>query len=87
MKRHLPTILLLASLPAGLIGYALGVTLLRVLMPSQANGILMLFVPLLAGGLCMVPFLIPFIDRRAKADLAAHRAREAAATDEARPQS
>jgi hypothetical protein len=39
-----------------------------------------LFVPLFAAGLVMVPFLIPFIDRKAKADLAAYRATQPTAT-------
>jgi hypothetical protein len=45
----------------------------------------LLFVPLLIGGLCMLPFLIPFVDRKAKQDLAAHRASQAASDPEAKP--
>jgi hypothetical protein len=71
--RYLPNILLVLSLPAGLFGYALGVFLVRTLAPSLANSIVVLFVSLFVAGLCMVPFLIPFIDRKAKQDLAAHR--------------
>ena len=41
--------------------------------------LLFIFVPLLVAGLCMVPFLIPFVDRMAKRDLEAHRAATAAA--------
>ena len=41
--------------------------------------LLLIFVPLFVAGLCMVPFLIPFIDRIAKRDLEAHRAATAAA--------
>ena len=37
--------------------------------------------PLLIGGLCMLPFLIPFFDRKAKQDLAAYRASQASAAD------
>ena len=72
--RYLPNILLVLSLPAGLLGYALGVFLVRTLAPSLANSIVVLFVALFVAGLCMVPFVIPFIDRKAKQDLAAYRA-------------
>ena len=41
--------------------------------------LLLIFVPLLVAGLCMVPCLIPFVDRMAKRDLEAHRATTAAA--------
>jgi hypothetical protein len=40
-----------------------------------------LFVPLFVAGLCMLPFLVPFIDRKAKQDLAAHARSQAGATD------
>lgn len=36
------------------------------------------FVPLFFAGLCMVPFIAPLLDRQAKRDLEAHRARSAA---------
>lgn len=85
MRRHLPVVLAVASLPAGLAGYFAGAWLLRALAPGLADGILMLFVPLLVAGLCMVPFLVPFIDRRAKADLEAIRARREA-EEASRPQ-
>ena len=78
MRRHLPVILAVASLPVGLAGYLAGGWLLRVLAPSLADGVLMIFVPLLVAGLCMAPLLVPFIDRRAKADLAEIQARRAA---------
>ena len=78
MRRQLPVILAIVSLPAGLAGYLAGGWLLRALAPSLADGILMIFLPLLAAGLCMAPFLVPIIDRRAKADLAAIQARRAA---------
>ena len=81
MKRHLPTILAIASLPAGLLGYALGVFLMRTFLPGASDGVLIVFVPLFVAGLCMVPFLIPFLDRKAKADLAAYRASQAADAD------
>jgi hypothetical protein len=89
MRRHLPVILAVLSLPAGLAGYLGGAWLLRLAAPSLAEGVLMIFVPLLVAGLVMAPFLVPFIDRRAKADLAeiqAHRAAdEAAEASGARP--
>ncbi len=72
--RHLPTVLAVLSLPAGLVGYTIGVAVMSALpLPEDARGILTLFVPLLLAGLCMMPFLIPFLDRKAKQDLAAHR--------------
>jgi hypothetical protein len=43
-------------------------------LPPDARSLVVLFVPLFAAGLVMMPFLIPFIDRKAKADLAAYRA-------------
>ncbi len=46
-------------------------------MPS-GGGILTIFVPLLVAGLFMIPFIAPWLDRRAKADLAAIRAARAA---------
>ena len=49
-------------------------------LPNDARSFVILFVPLLVAGLLMVPFLIPFIDRKAKADLAAYRATQATPT-------
>jgi hypothetical protein len=80
--RFLPNILLVLSLPAGLLGYAVGVFLVRTLAPSLANSIVVLFVALLIAGLFMVPFVIPFIDRKAKQDLAAYRNRQGAGEDD-----
>jgi hypothetical protein len=72
--RHLPAILAVLALPAGLVGYTIGVAVMSALpLPGDAKGILTLFVPLFIAGLCMMPFLIPFLDRKAKQDLAAHR--------------
>jgi uncharacterized RDD family membrane protein YckC len=74
LVRFLPTLLLLASFPAGIVGYTLGAAVMSALpIPTVAEVALMLFVPLLVGGLFMVPFLIPFFDRKAKQDLEAHR--------------
>ncbi len=72
--RYLSTILLVLSLPAGMVGYAVGVTIMSALpLPEQVRGILMLFGSLLIGGLFMLPFLVPFLDRKARQDLASHR--------------
>lgn len=79
--RSLPTILLVLSLPAGAIGYLLGVRLLEAVLPAAAQG-LVPFVALFIAGLVMLPFLIPFVDRKAKQDLAAHR-RATATPDDA----
>jgi hypothetical protein len=80
--RHLPTILLVLALPAGALGYAVGLWLMSALpLPEDVQGLLVLFVPLFVAGLCMLPFLVPFIDRKAKQDLAAHARSQAGATD------
>jgi len=79
--RHLPTVLLVLSLPAGFVGWAVGTAIMTALLPGQGGNVLMLFVPLLVAGLFMMPFLIPFFDRKAKQDLAAYRAREGRPTD------
>jgi hypothetical protein len=64
--------LLVLSFPAGAIAYAMTVRALEALgLSGDGRDILMLFVPLFVAGLVMMPFLIPFIDRKAKADLAA----------------
>jgi hypothetical protein len=69
--RYLRPILLILSLPAGVVGYTIGAALMAaVSIPEPAGGILELFVPLFIGGLCMVPFLVPFFDAMAKRDLA-----------------
>src|SRR5689334_3942003 len=68
----LPTLLLVLSFPAGAVAYALTVQGLEALQLSgDGREIVMLFVPLFVAGLVMMPFLIPYIDRRAKQDLAA----------------
>ena len=71
--RHLPTILFLLSLPAGAIAYALTVQILTATLPGQSNEVLILLAALFVAGLVMLPFLIPFFDRKAKRDLAAYR--------------
>jgi flagellar biosynthesis/type III secretory pathway M-ring protein FliF/YscJ len=80
--RYLPNVLLILSLPAALFGYTLGVFLVTTLAPSLANTVVVLFVALFVAGLCMVPFVIPFIDRKAKQDLAAYRSRQGASEDD-----
>ncbi len=73
--RHLPTILLVLSFPVGIVGYTLAADVLEgMTLPPDARSFVILFVPLFVAGLVMMPFLIPFIDRKAKADLAAYRA-------------
>jgi hypothetical protein len=72
--RSLPTILLILSFPAGAIGYAVAAGVLAGLpLAEPAHGFLVLFGPLFIAGLVMVPFLVPFFDRKAKEDLAAYR--------------
>jgi len=67
----MPTLLLMLSFPAGALAYALTVQGLEALQLSgDGRQILMLFIPLFVAGLVMMPFLIPYIDRKAKADLA-----------------
>ena len=75
-----PTLLAILSLPAAAIGYAVTATILTSALPREGLAeLLVIFLPLLVAGLCMVPFLIPFVDRMAKRDLEAHRAATAAA--------
>ena len=81
-----PTLLAILSLPAAAIGYAVTVAVLTSALSSDEGRpeLLLIFVPLFVAGLCMVPFLIPFVDRMAKRDLEAHRAATDAA-ERARP--
>ena len=79
--RHLPTILLVLSFPVGIVAYTVATDVLEgMTLPPDARSFVILFVPLFAAGLVMMPFLIPFIDRKAKADLAAYRATQPVAT-------
>ena len=82
-----PTLLAILSFPAAVIGYAVTAAVLTSVLPSNEGlgGLLLIFLPLFVAALCMVPFLIPYLDRMAKRDLEAHRAATAAA-DRARPQ-
>ena len=79
--RSLPTVLLVLSFPAGALAYALAARVLEALpLPEGAQGFLVLFAPLFVAGLVMLPFLVPFFDRKAKADLAAHLRQQEAAS-------
>lgn len=82
-----PTLLAILSFPAAVIGYAVTAAILTSALSSMEGlgGLLLIFVPLFVAALCMVPFLIPYLDRMAKRDLEAHRAATAVA-DRARPQ-
>jgi hypothetical protein len=72
--RSLPTVLLILSLPAGAIAYVVATRILSSLdLPNGLQEFLILIAPLFVAGLVMVPFLIPFFDRKAKADLAEYR--------------
>ena len=75
-----PTLLAILSFPAAVIGYAVTAAILTSALSSMEGlaGLLLIFVPLFVAGLCMVPFLIPYLDRMAKRDLDAHRAATAA---------
>ena len=84
-----PTLLAILSLPAAAIGYAVTAAVLTSALSSNEGPgeLLLIFAPLFVAGLCMVPFLIPFVDRLAKRDLEAHRAATAAAErDRPRPE-
>jgi hypothetical protein len=72
------TLLAILALPAGAIGYVVTANVLSGLgLGAGAESILLIFVPLLVAGLCMVPFLLPLFDRMAKRDLAEIAARRA----------
>jgi undecaprenyl pyrophosphate phosphatase UppP len=67
----MPTFLLILSLPVGAAAYLITAQILQSMqLPEDMRGFLVLFVPLFVAGLVMIPFLIPFFDRKAKADLA-----------------
>jgi hypothetical protein len=70
----IPTILLILSLPVGAVAYVTAARILGDLpLPEGLRDFLVLFAPLFIAGLIMIPFLIPFFDRKAKADLAEYR--------------
>ena len=67
----MPTILFALSFPAGAIAYAITAQFLMSALPADGSReFIVLIVPLFVAGLVMVPFLIPFFDRKAKEDLA-----------------
>jgi hypothetical protein len=74
MRRRMPDILAILSLPVGLGIYLLVGSLLAEVAPSLATTIVGLFVPLFAAGMAMIPLVAPWFDRRARADLAQIRA-------------
>ena len=74
--RSLPTILLVVSLPAGALAYGAAARVMQDLPLPEGAQLLTLFVPLFIAGLVMLPFLIPFFDRKAKEDLTAYRRRQ-----------
>lgn len=76
--KYMPEALAVLSLPAGAVGYIVTAQILGRLSLGGAGDILMLFVPLLVAGLVMLPFLIPYFDRKAKQDLEVIRQRKAA---------
>jgi hypothetical protein len=72
--RSMPTLLLVLSLPVGVLGYTLGVRFVSdMALPATTGAFAVLIVPLFIAGLFMMPFIIPFFDRKAKEDLAEYR--------------
>ena len=68
---HIRNILAVLALPAGVLGYMLGVAVMGAIpVPDPIHGFLVAFGPLLVAGLCAMPFVIPFFDHMAKRDLA-----------------
>ena len=79
--RSMPTILMILSFPAGAIAYVVATRVLSSLaLPNGLGDFLVLIAPLFVAGLVMVPFLIPYFDRKAKADLAEYRRATASTT-------
>ncbi len=73
--RDRPTLFLLLAIPAAILGYAAGLWLISILpISADLQETLAIVAPLFVAGLFMLPFVIPFFDRMAKRDLAAHRA-------------
>ena len=64
--------LLALAIPAAVVAYTLAAEVLSAMsLPETARGLILGFVPLLVAGLCAVPFLVPFVDYKAKQALAA----------------
>lgn len=74
VRRHLPLVLAVLSLPAGLAGYFAAAAVLEALAPGIATSPVGMFVSLFVAGICMIPFVVPWFDARAKRDLARIRA-------------
>jgi uncharacterized protein YqgC (DUF456 family) len=82
MPRYLRTALAILSLPAGLIGYLATAAVIGAVSPALVTTIVGIFVPLFVAGLCMIPFIAPWFDAKAKEDLEHIRAmRERDAAD------
>lgn len=63
--------LLVLALPAAIAGYAGASWVLGAIpLPDGLRTLVLLFVPLLAAGLCALPFLVPAFDHLAKRALA-----------------
>ena len=76
----LRVVLVVLAIPAAVVGYTLTAQVLSAVpLPETARGLVLGFVPLLVAGLCAVPFLVPFVDYKAKQALAARPSSGAAA--------
>jgi hypothetical protein len=64
----------LLSVPVGLAGYFAAAAVLGAVAPGLATSIVGMFVELFVAGVCMIPFIAPWFDARAKEDLARIRA-------------
>jgi uncharacterized protein YqgC (DUF456 family) len=69
MRRYLPTVLAILSFPVALAAYLLTGAVIAAVAPSLVTSIVGIFVPLFVAGLCMIPFVAPWFDAKAKADL------------------
>ena len=74
-----PTILLILSFPVGAIAYTVGARVVASIWPGE--GFLILILPLFLAGIAMLPFLVPWFDRKAKQDLAEYRRSQASAEE------
>jgi hypothetical protein len=80
----MPTILLILAFPVGAVAYVLSGRIIAGLpLDEGIRDFLVLLAPLFVAGLVMLPFLIPFFDRKAKADLAEYRRTTASTNDPA----
>ena len=70
-----PTLLFILALPVGAVVYSIAAKVIDELFPAEP--ILALLIPLFVAGLAMMPLIIPFFDRKAKADLAEYRRQQA----------